>query len=305
VGKGITPVVGTVLLLTVTVAAAGTFMTVLNDVSEKGKASAEQAQFSLTEGTLEKQSCYRNGEGANLVVSNTGEKAINTSKLDVLEAGVPTDKYNISPEIVEKGNSFTVTVEKVVARSDDIKLVGGGGSQTFLCSDTTYPESCDTIKKSGNSRGDGYYFLDSDGPGGDPGYKAYCKMKPSGGWTLIASYVDGSFFNSCSDLTQHGSSCHAGCSEFTDDGNACDEVSEKLTQDSELESIRTKYVVSGEKGTLSDFRAKDYVSPAYSLLSFEESKFVCRFDDQRGWWGHKKLGGDENQYSLYLTWYVK
>lgn len=45
--------------------------------------------------------------------------------------------------------------------------------------------SCNHIYSTGYSQGDGVYWIDPDGPGGNSKYKAFCKMTLEGGWTLM------------------------------------------------------------------------------------------------------------------------
>jgi hypothetical protein len=95
-----------------------------------------------------------------------------------------------------------------------------------------------------------------------------------GGWTLIASYVDGSFFNDCTDVgMSYGTSCYTICTEFTDDGLACDTQEEKDIQDSELAKLKSKMLIDSSFGSLANYQTDDFISPAYYMVPFDESMF--------------------------------
>lgn len=143
--------------------------------------------------------------------------------------------------------------------------------------------SCLHILKNGGSKGNGMYWIEPEGS--DVGkFQVYCDMSTDGGgWTLIASYSDGSFFQDCSadsnvDL-KYGNSCFTICSEFTDNSGDCNNATEKNIQDAELERLEDKYVIEKEYGDLESWNTSDYVSPAYNQLNFQETMFKDEYSD--------------------------
>lgn len=260
------------------------------------------------------------------------------------------------------------------------------------------PTSCKDILNMGYGNENGTYTIYS----GTDEIEVYCDMTTEGGgWTLIASYIDGSFFNNCTDIGMaHGESCASCCIEFTDDGKPCDTEEEKAIQDSEIERLKQKMIITKAQGSLENYESEDFVSPAYYLVSFKESMMYdddddyitydfseyytksmkdfyenentnhlelripekssslessinncstlelaimmadndggpvnyynnpsrrysnwsfartgpgwnagnnggCHYDDNIGFWGNKKLGGQYNQVSDYILWYVR
>ena len=142
--------------------------------------------------------------------------------------------------------------------------------------------SCLHILENGGSEGNGVYWIDPEDSSAGK-FKVFCDMETDGGgWTLVGSYADGSFFDDCSNSNvdlKYGNSCSTLCSEFTDDGSNCDTSSEKSIQDAEMERLEDKYVIEKEYGAIGNRNSSDYVSPAYSQLGFEETMFKDEYGD--------------------------
>lgn len=112
--------------------------------------------------------------------------------------------------------------------------------------------------------------------------KVYCDMTTDWGWwTMIASYVNWSFFNKCN--TTYWTNCSTVCSEFSDDAQNCNEQSEYDIQDAELQILREKYIVSEDYWNVNNFTTNDYVSKSFYNTSFNEMMFK----------------NDENEYITY------
>jgi len=94
------------------------------------------------------------------------------------------------------GNSATVSFA-VTAGAEQATITlaiqdSGGATSTDYTFDILSHVSCKAINDAGYSYGDGTYWIDIDGAGGDNSLEVYCDMTvDSGGWTLVAKRAGG------------------------------------------------------------------------------------------------------------------
>jgi FlaG/FlaF family flagellin (archaellin) len=136
--------------------------------------------------------------------------------------------------------------------------------------------SCLDILNSGGSVGDGVYEIDPDGEGGREPFEVYCDMgNAGGGWTMIASYYNGAFFNNCSEFMEYGVSCSSHCGEFNIVGDAhCNNDEEREIQLAEMERLRRKFIINESYSNVSNYGSSDVVLPSYYLSNFSEMMFL-------------------------------
>ncbi|MFB6099830.1 MAG: archaellin/type IV pilin N-terminal domain-containing protein [Candidatus Nanohalobium sp.] len=130
--KGVTPVVATVLLIFITIGAAGTLYTMVEQNIDQGKKAAQDISLKVSE--LRVESCYHRSGRTNMVIRNGGDKAINASKMNLLLNGslVPKSEYSVENPIVNQGNTFTVNMTKF-GRKTSIELTNGRNSLEHVC----------------------------------------------------------------------------------------------------------------------------------------------------------------------------
>ncbi|EHK01753.1 hypothetical protein HRED_02126 [Candidatus Haloredivivus sp. G17] len=134
--KGITPVVAVTLLIAVTVAAAGTFYTVLMNTQEEVQESAPDITFNAD--TLNVESCWTSGNEVGFSIRNTDtQAAINNSEMDLLVTGRELE-YNLDPQgLIGPQETFQVmfdnlgSTDEVVENETQIFL--GESSMTYTC----------------------------------------------------------------------------------------------------------------------------------------------------------------------------
>jgi hypothetical protein len=127
--------------------------------------------------------------------------------------------------------------------------------------DTLEDEDCDGVANNGcvyercaalpAGAPSGIYALDPDGAGPVEPFSAFCEMEiESGGWTLVASVVDGSYFRD--------TFCSIACDSSAQVGG-CDEV---------------PFTAADTAGDAGARTRADHKSRAYSTVSFKEFLFV-------------------------------
>jgi len=121
--KGVTPVIATVLLLVITVAAGATLYKTVLDTSK----SAQQTP-DLREADFEVESCWGSNIETNIAIRNTGDRAVNLSGVDVMTNFTEVD-YRFKQKIAEPGETFTLAIkdnlkwrETVTLTSKDVQL---------------------------------------------------------------------------------------------------------------------------------------------------------------------------------------
>ncbi len=129
--KGITPVIAVVLLISITVTAAGTVYTYINAAQPSDV--GDRAQFSENF-KVNFESCWSDGTGYRYSIRNTGESAFNTSKVDVLINSQPKAEsdYNFNQVAVNPQETFELFVDDV-DRGDTLEMVKGEKTVTETC----------------------------------------------------------------------------------------------------------------------------------------------------------------------------
>ncbi len=129
--KGITPVVAIILLISITVTAAGTVYTYVNAAQPDDV--GDQVEFS-DQLSVNFESCWSDGSGYRYSIRNTGETAFNTSKINVLVNSRPQSEseFDFTQVAVNPQETFELFVDNV-DRGDTLEMVKG---------DTTVTETC-------------------------------------------------------------------------------------------------------------------------------------------------------------------
>lgn len=133
--KGITPVVATILLITVTVAAAGTVYTITQENIRKTEEQIDNTDFNLNSETLKVDQCYRDSNGfINLVIRNNAQDAINASGVTPLING-SVENYRIEEEIVNPQRTFSINLTQSFGSETLIILTDGESQIEYQCFD--------------------------------------------------------------------------------------------------------------------------------------------------------------------------
>lgn len=132
--KGITPVVATILLISVTFAAAGTLYTVVQENIDEGKEAANK-DLPLNINALEVETCYRESGRTYMVVRSSAQGALNASKMTLLLNGSIESEsdYRIQPNTVNSQESFTVNMSQSFGDDTLIQITNGGQSLEYSC----------------------------------------------------------------------------------------------------------------------------------------------------------------------------
>lgn len=185
--------------------------------------------------------------------------------------GIILDEENTPIQKTGTGIDVLSVTDIYTAVLDTTDTITGTGKTIGQINPTA---SCKRILESGLAKGSKIYTINPSGTE----FKVYCDMTTdSGGWTLVASYVNGSFFNDCTDVwMSHGTTCSTICPEFADashEHKACDSDTEKAIQDSELLKLQDKYKITSSYGDIYNYKSNDFVSESYYLIPFTESMF--------------------------------
>jgi flagellin-like protein len=132
--KGVTPVVATVLLITITFAAAGTLYTMVQ--SNINEAEDSNPDLPLNINSLNVEQCYNEGGNTHLVIRNGAQQSINSSKMNVLLNGSLEDEadYSTEPEIVNPQRTFEVELQTISSETP-IKMTNGRNTLEYTCYD--------------------------------------------------------------------------------------------------------------------------------------------------------------------------
>ena len=135
--KGITPVVAITLMMLVTVAAAGTLYTLIQDTQEDARENAPEIE--LNPNTLNVESCWTDGPDGSgnyetsISLRNEASESINNSDIDILVDG-REKPHDLDPEgLVEPRQTFIVTFTGL---SSEDEIDGDSEIQFFMGSDS-------------------------------------------------------------------------------------------------------------------------------------------------------------------------
>lgn len=138
--KGVTPVVATVLLIAITVAAAGTMYGLIEENTRQAREQVEGANLNVNLDSLRVDQCYNqdsDGDGDEethtVVRNNAVENAINASEITPLLNGSVQKNYGISPEIVNPQRTFTINFSKEFGPNTIIILTDGENQIDHSC----------------------------------------------------------------------------------------------------------------------------------------------------------------------------
>ncbi|MFB6203064.1 MAG: archaellin/type IV pilin N-terminal domain-containing protein, partial [Candidatus Nanohaloarchaea archaeon] len=130
--KGITPVLASVLLIILAVAAAGTLYTVVNQII--GQSSINNDVFNQQNMNVE--NCWKNSTRVNIAIRNSGGAAINASEIDLLLNAQPVDdvRYYVTQSIVDPEDTYVFSIDRnAYVQGDRIKLVLSGNEIVADC----------------------------------------------------------------------------------------------------------------------------------------------------------------------------
>jgi flagellin-like protein len=131
--KGITPVVATVLLIAVTVAAVGTVYTLVQENTERAKENIEESDLGLNIDSLKIETCYNRYGRTHIVMRNNAQDAINASEVTPLLNGSIQENYEVNKEIVDPQRSFTVNISQQFGPETQVILTDGESQVRHTC----------------------------------------------------------------------------------------------------------------------------------------------------------------------------
>ncbi len=197
--RGITPVVAVVLLLMMTIGAAGGAYAWFTQIQDEAQEEADTTLASSF--TVKDVRCTT--QEIEIAASNTGDVEFGSDTADVYlyhdgtlaraaEIDLSTAGFRQPggfgrvadwlPDNVTAGREYRVEVE----------VPDSGVTATDRCT-ATHPPTCRAIQQAGYATGDGRYTIDPDGTrGGSDGFPVYCEMDANGGgWTRLYLRDDG------------------------------------------------------------------------------------------------------------------
>lgn len=186
--KGLTSVVATVLLLLITMAAAGGLYVTMENAQKATKEIA--GDYKIDVSSLDHQTCWKGDYGStNFQFRNTGDKAMNASRLNVFMNGgvLPNNSFSISKEIVDPQQTFSVKIDIPAGPVDDFKFAGGNHDYTRSCFQYTNfdNENVDDFE-------DGDLSEYSDNGNAPNGFRTSSAQAFQGGYSLRTNTSDGS-----------------------------------------------------------------------------------------------------------------
>jgi flagellin-like protein len=131
--KGITPALATILLMAITVAAAGTLYTLVQDYMDQGK--DVDTELPVNVNSLQVQACYEDGSRTLLDLRNTANEDVNASEITVSLNGTILDRsdYDVRPEIVGSQSVFTIDMSRDFGSDTLIQLFQGEQEFEYEC----------------------------------------------------------------------------------------------------------------------------------------------------------------------------
>lgn len=126
--KGITPVVAVVLLMGLTVSAAGTVYFYVNSATNNVESDIDTGENLR----LNFESCWQDGNDYKYSIRNVNDAALNSSRIDVFINSRPRDNYFFSQEIVGSQETVQLDVENV-DNGDTLRLVMGEENVEHTC----------------------------------------------------------------------------------------------------------------------------------------------------------------------------
>lgn len=129
--KGVTPVVAVVLLMLITVAAAGTLWALIGDQQEAVEDSAPE--ISLDVDHINFESCWHENGETHIAVRNEATGEIDNSMIDAEVDGAPQD-VSLDPEgLIAPHHTFHAEIDEEVEAGQEVALWMEGESITTNC----------------------------------------------------------------------------------------------------------------------------------------------------------------------------
>lgn len=131
--KGVTPVVATVLLIGLTIAATTMIYTTYDDII--GGPQQVTDDLVLNPETVSFESCWKESGNTYVSARNTGSNALNSSKLNLfLDGKIQSDSdYSMSPDLVNPKQTLEVTVYHDVSSDTQIMIGVKGNTVSYRC----------------------------------------------------------------------------------------------------------------------------------------------------------------------------